>query len=483
MPESVHFAVDCGASSGRVIAGFYDAEARRCRMEEVHRFANGGEFRGETFYWNWEALLDGICDGLAKGLKEFPDAASIGVDTWGVDFGLLDAEGTLIEDPVHHRDERGARAEALLDAVMDERERFRASGIRQMSINTLNQLVAVKAERPELLERAARLLNMPDLINHALTGVAKNERSIASTTSCAVPGAAEWHAGIIETFGLPKGIFGELVTSGTVLGPLDAAMAARLGVGTDAPVRVVASAGHDTADAVAAVPSTGDAPCYISSGTWSLMGTIRDEPVLGDTCFARKLSNETCWDGRIRLLENIVGLWVIQECQRQWKESGEERSFAELAAMAREAPSPGRALDVNDARFLGPGTDADPMPDRVRAWYREQGLPVPESTAAVSRAVHQGLAEAYASCMQGLQELTGEAYGTVHVIGGGSRNAFLCQLTADRCGVPVLAGPDEATALGNILIQACGLGLLAKEDFAEVVINSSGVERYVPEAP
>jgi rhamnulokinase len=444
-------------------------------MHEVHRFANGGVWRGRTFAWDWAALMDGIIAGIAAGVARFPQAESVAIDTWGVDFGLLNATGDLLEDPVHHRDERTTRCADRVAAAMPEPERYRATGIRQMPINTLDQLIALRTERSELLRRAVRLLNVPDLIGYQLTGVAVSERTFASTTSCALPGATGWHRGLLAASGLPAEIFGEIVPAGHVLGPLLPTIADRCRLPRNSPLRIITTASHDTAAAVAAVPAGPGPVCYISSGTWSLMGTLTDAPVISTATYASHLSNEVAWDGRIRLLKNIMGLWILQECRREWHAAGHQRGFAELGALAAAAPDPAAPLDVNDERFLRPGTPADRMVDRIGRWYDNFGLPAPADEGALVRAILDGLAHAYAECLPDLEAVAGQRFERINIIGGGSQDVLLCRLTARACGRPVVAGPVEATALGNLLVQAIGLGWLTPADLPATVAGTAEV--------
>ncbi len=476
MSDDVILAVDCGASSGRVMAGHLENGA--CRLEEIHRFVNGGVFREGRFVWDWGRLTAGIETGIAAALARYPQARSLGIDTWGVDFGLLDADGSLIEEPVHHRDERTGRQAEAMDAVGTPVERFAASGVRPLPINTLEQLVALRAERPEVLAAAERLLGVPDLLAYGLTGVAVDERSFVSTTGCARPGAATWNRELLAEAGIPTDLFGEIVSAGTGLGPIRPAKAEACGVPAGSALMVLATAAHDTAAAVAAVPAAAGPVCYISSGTWSLLGTLIDAPLLDPAVLAAGFSNEVAADGRIRLLKNIMGLWILQECRRSWQEAGDERSWPELEGLAGESDPPVEPLGVDDQRFLGPGVAGDTMPQRVAGWYRERGLAVPQGIGPLVRAIYEGLAAEYARSVRGLEETTGQSFAAIHVIGGGSRDRLLCRLTAERCGLPVVAGPSEATALGNVLVQAAGLGLLAFSDFPDVVGASGELAHY-----
>lgn len=471
MPVTTILAVDCGAESGRVMAGHLDPAAGTCRLEEIHRFANGGRFVGKDFRWDWTRLVAGIEAGIVVARNRIQGIASIGIDTWGVDFGLLDAQGRLIEEPVHHRDARGSRQLAKLDATSSPATRFAVTGIRPMTINTIDQLHALAVERPELLAQADRLLFAPDLLAWRLCGVAANERSIASSSGCYAPGAIQPAKDLLTRLGIPARLFKDSVASGSPLGTLSSA----LGGG----MQVLTSAGHDTAAAVAAVPATGEV-CYISSGTWSLMGTLVDAPLLDERTLAAGLTNEVAWDGRIRLLRNIMGLWIVQECRRAFAAAGRSWEYGSLTAAAEAAPAPAAPLEVDDQRFLPPGTDQESMAQRVQGWYRERGLTVPTDDGGIVRAVLEGLAAAYGACFRDLEARTGRRFPAVHVIGGGSRNALLCRLTAQACGVPVLAGPVEATALGNILVQAAGLGLIGRGDLPGIVVNSETMVSYGP---
>jgi len=454
MPDRL-IAIDLGAESGRVVVGTLTAD--RLDLDVVHRFRNGARQVAGAWRWDVRALWQGIRDGLARAAAGGPVAA-IGVDTWGVDYALVDAVGELVEDPVSHRDPRTAGVLDQVHARLPAAAIYARNGVPPLAINTLYQLVAHQRDAPAALARAARLLMIPDLFHFWLSGELANERTDAGTSQLTVAGAARWDVELIGRLGLPAGLFGPIRDPGTRLGRLRPQLCRELGFAS-APW-IVLPAAHDTASAVAASPGDPDTTAYVSSGTWSLMGCVLDAPLLDASALAGGLSNEIAADGRIRLNKNIMGLWLVQELRRDLAAAGRERSYAELANLAAAAPASCRPLAVDDQRFLAPASDSDRMLDRVHAWCREHSEAPPADDGALMRLVFDGLAVAYARCLADLERVTGRRFTAVHVIGGGSQNGVLNQLTADACARPVIAGPAEATALGNLLVQAVGAGLL-----------------------
>jgi rhamnulokinase len=466
-------AIDLGAESGRVVVG--TLAGGRFALEVAHRFPNRPRQTTDGLRWD----LDDLKAGIIAGLRAAGPVAAIGVDTWGVDYGLVDAAGNLLEAPWHYRDPRTAGIDAELAKRFGADALFARSGTAALPFNTIYQLVAHQRRDPALLARAHRLLTIPDLLHHWLSGTMANEWSNAGTTGLTVAGRMEWDRELIADLGLPAHLFGPIVSSGSTFGRLRPELMTACGLTGEAP-RIITPAAHDTGSAVAAVPGDAATAAWISCGTWSLMGLVTDQPVTTPAARLAKLSNEVAHDGRTRLLTNIMGLWVLQECRRAWAATGGPDDYAVITSLA-ESALPGAVVDVDDQRFFAPGSVADTMPERVRAWCREHGQPEPETPGAIARAILAGLARAYRGTLDRLRTVTGAQPTVIHLIGGGSRNRLLCRLTADACALPVLAGPDEATALGNLLVQARGLGVLADDAaLRRTAVLSAGVEEFRP---
>lgn len=447
MAQRTFLAVDLGAESGRVIAGNVE------RFEVVHRFDNLPVRLGGSLHWNVPELYQQVKAGIRAGLKHGP--ASVGIDTWGVDYGLLDGSGALLGLPYHYRDARTDHAPEAVDRLIERRALYAETGIQTMPLNTLYQLYAQRQRQPELLACARRLLTLPDLLHYWLTGAAVNEFTNASTTQLRNPRTGAWSQRVLDAVGVPAALFSEPVMPGTEIGALRPGVAAELG----GPLRVVLPPCHDTASAVVAAPlAAPEESVYLSSGTWSLLGIESPQPIISDLSFAHNFTNEGGADGGIRFLKNIMGLWIVQECRRQWAAAGRSFEYGELTALAEAAGPAAFAIDPAAERFFKPGLPGDGMADRIAAWCRETDQPVPATPGAVVRGVLESLAAAYAAAVRQLTEITGARYRHVHVIGGGSRNGLLCQLTADASGCAVHAGPVEATALGNLLLQAVAAG-------------------------
>ena len=483
MPATLNFAaIDLGAESGRVMLGRCDGAA--LQLDEAHRFSNVPVRVAGTLYWDvlrlWADIQQGLaaCARLAGG-----PIAGVGVDTWGVDFGLLGRDGQLLGNPVHYRDQR---TDGMLDEAgrrVPRQEIFERTGIQFMPINTLYQLLALVVDGSPALEAASRLLTIPDLINFWLTGVMANEFTNATTTQCFDPRAGDWAWDLLDRMGIPARIFGPVIQPGTILGPLRPDLSAELGLGQ---AQVIAPATHDTGSAVAAIPFRAAAipfraadAIYLSSGTWSLMGVELAAPVINEQSLANNFTNEGGVGGTFRLLKNITGLWLVQECRRAWSSQGEELSYATLEQMAERAPAFESLIAANDPRWLAPGD----MPARIRQFCRETGQAVPETAGAVIRCVLESLALEYRWVAERLDELAGRHFATIHVIGGGARNGLLNQFTADAANRAVVAGPVEATALGNVLVQAMAAGQLASlADGRALVRHSFPTQAYGPRA-
>lgn len=467
MNRKVYLAADFGGGSGRVIAGWLDNG--RLVMEEVHRFGNRQVKLGDHVHWDFPALFEDMKEGLKKAASRGYRVESIGVDTWGVDFGLIDRDGNLLGNPVCYRDARTAGVPEKVAEILNPSTHYATTGIQVMEINTLAQLFSMKGSAQ--LETAERLLFMPDLFSYFLTGKATNEYCIASTSELLDARKRDWSWETIEALGLPKRLFGDIVMPGTVRGTLRKDIAEETGLGE---VKVVAVGSHDTASAVAAVPaSEADGPvAFLSSGTWSLLGVELEEPILTEDARKAEFTNEGGVGGRIRFLQNITGLWILQRLMAEWKERGEEQRFDELLPAAESAVIESR-IPVADAAFMNPSS----MEQAVLAYCEATSQKVPATKAEITRCVLQSLAEKYREAIEGVNHLLPQALQRLHIIGGGSQNALLNQLTADALGVPVWAGPVEATAMGNILVQAMAAGEVADLTDLRKVVQSSVVPR------
>ncbi|OWA33942.1 rhamnulokinase [Saccharibacillus sp. O16] len=583
-------AVDLGASSGRVMLASFDGYTLTLR--EIHRFDNAPIEDSGGLYWDAEGLLTEIQNGIRLAAQEEAPLLSLGVDTWGVDYGWIGHDGRLLRRPHHYRDSRMARHAEELERRLPRIEQFRLTGNQPDPINTVYQLFADLQEQPDLPERASHILMMPDLFHYALSGVMAGERTILSTGGLLEAGSAAASAQMLERLGIPAALLAPVTAAGTVLGELRPELQAALGCG---PLHIVAGASHDTASAVAAVPygagqlgneaalraasredqpaamqhaDTGGEPrngtlrvespasspqmdgaafsensrgnpsatmqqadadgesrhgtlrverseaapfaeeathgeasrdgqpaaaqhadesaaglaagesaaAFVSCGTWSIAGLETPQPVLSEAAFERGFTNEGCFGGGNRLLKNITGLWLLQECRRHWNAEGRGFSHADLAALAEEAGPAASRIDPDDPRFAAPGD----MPERVRLYCRETGQPVPGSPGEIARVVVESLADAYGRAIDELEAISGRAIAAVHLVGGGSRNRLLCRLTAERTRRLVIAGPVEASAAGSALVQLAALGELDFAQRAEILERSFELERYLP---
>ncbi|HEY3905321.1 MAG TPA: rhamnulokinase family protein [Streptosporangiaceae bacterium] len=470
-PAALVAAVDLGASSGRVMVG--SVGAGLLELREAHRFENRPVTVAGTVYWDVLGLYGQVLDGLraAGGLGS---VASVGIDSWGVDYGLLDETGALIGNPVHYRDGRTAGVAERLLAELGAGEVYAVTGIAELPINTLIQLVS--AIGSPALEAARNFLMIPDLLGYWLTGRVGAEVTNASTTQLLDVSTGTWATSVMRRAGLPTGIFPSLRPAGEEIGPL--LPAALDGCGLPASTRLVAVASHDTASAVVAVPAAGPEFCYISCGTWSLVGVELDRPVLTQESRLAHFTNETGIDGTVRYLRNVMGLWLLQESIRAWTAAGLVIGLETLLVEAAGVEPLRAVVDPDDLEFLPPGD----MPGRIAAYCARTGQPVPSDPAQTIRCVLDSLAIAHWRAVDQVQRLCGQAVDAVHIVGGGARNSLLCQLTADACGLPVLAGPVEATALGNVLVQARALGAAPGElaGLRELVRATQPVRRFDP---
>ena len=472
-------AFDLGAESGRAVLGTLDGA--RLTLEEKHRFSNPmGRMNGHL-YWNlmgqWEELKAGLRKAAfqQQGDQRTPVTLhGIGVDTWGVDFGLVAQSGEVLGNPFNYRD---SRTDGMLERAFSRvprEEIFQATGIQFMQINSLYQLLAMKEGGSEILKAARTLLFVPDLFNYLFTGQRKCEFSIVTTSQMYDPRRKTWATPVLEKLGLPTDILPEIVPSGTVIGPLREDVAKECGVGR---VPVIAPATHDTASAVAAVPAEGTDWCYISSGTWSLMGVELPEPIINDKSLRYNYTNEGGVGGTIRFLKNIMGLWLVQECRRHWQREGHDHSYAELTQMAVRSQPLAAIIDPDHKPFLTPFD----MPSKIEQFCRGTGQRPPSSRGEFVRACLDSLALTYRRTLEGLEDVLGRRVGAIHIVGGGCQNELLNQMTADACNRPVLAGPVEATAIGNILVQAMATGdVKTLAEARSIVRNSFPVKRYEP---
>jgi rhamnulokinase len=448
--QRVCLAVDLGANSGRVLAGIYDG--RLLELRELVRFPNDPVKTADGWHWNLEALFAHIKTGIAQAARQFgPALVSVGVDTWGVDYGLLDAGGQLLGRPFQYRDARtnGMQEEAF--RRMPAREIYRRTGIQFMFFNTIFQLLAEARSPARLLEKADRLLFIPDLIHYWLAGCRASERSFASTSQLYDPRARDWDRELIAAMGLPARIFSPLVEAGARFGPLRPELAAETGA---AGLQVIAPAEHDTASAVVGVPAEGAEPVFISSGTWSVIGRELDSPVISEASQDANYSNEGGVFGTTRFVKNIAGMWLLQESKRAWDAAGPALSYETLVAQAARAPAFAAFMDPDAPEFQAPPD----MPGAIAAFCRRTGQSAPADTGALTRMILESLALKYRRTKELLEQVTAKPVSTLHIVGGGSQNDLLNQFAADATACRVVAGPVEATSLGNVLMQLYALG-------------------------
>ncbi len=470
-----YVACDLGAASGRVMLGTLDDG--KLQLEEIHRFKNGPEESSTGLKWNIQGIIGELEIGLRKMVERGVKPASLSADSWGVDYVWLAEDGSPLVQPFHYRDSRTDGAVERLGGQIDLADVFRCTGIQFMDINTLYQLIDDKAHRPEVFDESGGFLNIGDYVNYHFSGNYCAEESLASTTQIYSPGLHQWSSELQQRLGLPKRIFPPIVPSGTKLGPVREQVASRLGL---TGVEVVATCSHDTGAAVAAVPAAGNDWAYLSSGTWSLLGLELDAPVITDQSRLKNFTNEVGFGGTIRFLKNIVGLWIVQECRRVWQEKGVDYSYDQMADLAAAEP-PVRTLIRPDNGMFHKPCD---MPAQIRQFCRATGQPVPESDGAVIRTAFDSLAFYYRETVNDLESLTGRSIRKLHVVGGGSRDVLLNQLTADALNRPVFAGPMEATAAGNILIQAATMGHLASAaEIRPTIARSFELREFTPEQP
>lgn len=462
---SNYLAFDLGAESGRAVVGRLDG--LKLELETLHRFPNGPVRVFERLHWDMLRLFGELQAGLQAYRAAYNgELQGIGLDTWGVDFALLGRDDQLLGNPRHYRD---ARTEGMMAAAFERvprQEIFAATGIQFMEINTLYQLLAMRLQGDPLLDQAQTLLMIPDLLNYWLTGVKVSEFSIATTSQCYDPRAGDWARDLLARLDLPGEILQPIIRPGDQIGTLHPLVAQAVGLGR-APV--IAPACHDTGSAVAAVPASSASFAYLSSGTWSLMGVETAEPVISDDSLAFNFTNEGGVFGTMRLLKNIMGLWLVQECRRTWAAQGQELSYDELTRLAAEAPAFGPLVDPDHHDFLRPGN----MPALIRDYCQRTGQRAPQTEGEVIRCALESLAAKYRWTLEKLEMMQGRRLDVIHIVGGGCQNGLLCQLTADATQRLVVAGPVEATAAGNVLLQAISRGELGSLAEARQAVRHS----------
>jgi rhamnulokinase len=471
---NAYLAVDLGAESGRVMLG--TLEGGRVALEEVHRFPNRSLNENGHLQWDLAHLEGEIFAGLEKAAARGVPIAGISTDSWGVDYVLLDAAGHAIGKPYCYRDARTHEAVERLHLTLPFADIYAETGIQFMTINTIYHFEAQQQADPSVFAKADHFLNIADYFNAQFCGVGAAEQSLASTTQLYNPCTQAWSDTIAATLGVKQSLFPRIVPSGTVLGPISGKLAKLPAL---AAAKIIATCSHDTGAAVAAVPATGDNWAYLSSGTWSLLGAELPAPVITEAARQAGFTNEVGLGGSIRFLKNIAGLWVLQECRRAWEDNGARLTYEELTRLASENGPASAHLNLSDPRFLAPGN----MPGKIAAFCQETAQPIPANPGEFARTILESLALTYAQTLRELESVIGHRFEKLHIVGGGSRSELLNQMTADATGVNVITGPVEATAIGNILIQALALGHLGSaSELRRVVENSFPTRNFTPGA-
>ena len=464
-------AFDFGASSGRAILGIFDGE--RIELQEVHRFSNDPVKINGTVYWDVQRLFFEIKQGILKA-KEAGGFDSIGIDTWGVDFGLLRKDGTLVENPVHYRDARNDGMVEKATEYMSKERMYDITGIQFMDFNTIFQLLSLKENRPYILDEADTLLFMPDLLNYMLSGVKSTEFSIATTSQMVDLKTNDWSEEILNTFGIKKELLTDIAPTGAVIGQLSDEICEELGV---PKADIVSVAAHDTQSAITATPCEYDDFAFISCGTWSLFGTEVKEPIINEASKKLNVTNEGGYDYTTAFLKNICGLWLIQESRRQWIREGKEYSYAELEKLALECEPFKCFIDPDAPEFAPMGN----LPRRVKEYCEKTGQYVPQTVGEIIRCIYESLALKYRYTFDGIKECTGKSYDRIHVMGGGTKDKLLLQMTAQSCNVNVYGGPIEATALGNVAIQLMSTGAIKNiKQARKIIAKGENLKLYEP---
>ncbi len=466
-------AFDFGASSGRAMLAEFDG--KDITMNEIHRFSNDPVKLQGTFYWDILRLMHEIKQGIVKAVNAGGFDA-IGIDTWGVDFGLLDKEGKLLGNPLHYRDENTMGIIEEADKVVPKAEIYERTGIQFARYNSLFQLYSLATKRPDILERAEKMLFIPDLMAYFLTGEMKAEFTIASTSQMLDAKTQAWDDELLEKLSIPKKILPEIIPCGSISGMLSDEICEELGC---KKVPVIAVASHDTGSAVVAVPNVTDDFIYISCGTWSLFGTELSKPIINEKTEKYNFTNEGGYGGKVRLLKNIMGLWLIQESRRQWIREGFDVSYGDLEKEALACEPFKCFVDVDDDAFSLPGN----LPKRILEFCQKTGQYVPQTRGEIMRCIYQSLAMKYRYTYERLEDITGKKYDAIHMIGGGTKDNLLCQMTADFCKINVIAGPIEATATGNVAVQMIALDEFKNiTDARQIIANSLNPVYYNPRA-
>ncbi len=464
-------AFDFGASSGRAILGIFNGE--KIELQEVHRFSNDPIKINGTVYWDVQRLFFEIKQGILKA-KEAGGFDSIGIDTWGVDFGLLRKDGTLVENPVHYRDARNDGMVEKATKYMSKERMYDITGIQFMDFNTIFQLLSLKENRPYILEEADKLLFMPDLLNYMLSGVKSTEFSIATTSQMVDLKTNNWSEEILDTFSIDKNLLTDIAPTGAVIGQLSDEICEELGV---PKADIVSVAAHDTQSAITATPCEFDDFAFISCGTWSLFGTEVKEPIINEASKKLNVTNEGGYDYTTAFLKNICGLWLIQESRRQWIREGKEYSYAELEKLALECEPFKCFIDPDAPEFAPMGN----LPRRVKEYCEKTGQYVPQTVGEIIRCIYESLALKYRYTFDGIKECTGKDYDRIHVMGGGTKDKLLLQLTAQSCNVNVYGGPIEATALGNVAIQLMSTGAIKDiKEARKIIAKGENLKLYEP---
>ena len=472
MAKSSFLAFDIGASSGRAILGIL--ENNRVELVEIHRFKNQMTKINGSYFWNIFSLFDELKTGLKKCISEYKiQPESIGIDTWGVDYALVTREGHLVGLPYAYRDHRTDNSMEDFFRILPKKQTYLLSGIQFMQFNTLFQLFSSVQQNYSGLKIAESLLFTPDTLNFLFTGIKKNEYTIASTSQLLKPGKAEWEIQFFEVAGIPSKLAGEIVQPATVLGNLLPDVLEETG---STPIPCIAVAGHDTASAVVSVPAQGENWAYLSSGTWSLLGIESPVSVVTEKTLEMNFTNEGGVDGTTRLLKNIMGMWLIQECKRIW-DSYSVMGWNEIVALSNHATPFKSLINPDNPMFLNPGN----MPKAIQEFCERTNQPVPQTKGEIARCIYDSLVLKYKYTIKQIESVTGKQIEKLHIIGGGAHNNMMNQLTADAIGIPVFAGPTEATAIGNILLQAKALGKVKSlAEIREIVRNSFEVTEYTP---
>jgi len=461
--EKKVLAIDFGASSGRAMLGTFNGD--NINIKEIHRFSNDPVLVNGIMYWDVLRLFHEIKQSLIKS-KLYGKIDSIAIDTWGVDFGLLDKDGNLLENPVHYRDKRTSGMIQKSFEVISKEDFYSITGNQFMEINTAFQLLSLKESRKDVLDRAETMLLMPDLFSYMLSGVKTTESTIASTTQLFDAKNKCWSKEVINKLGLPEKIFEDIVTSGTVIGEISNDICEELDI---YPSKVIAVAGHDTQSALVATPTKEEDFIFISCGTWSLLGTELEDPIINEKSLKLNITNEDAYKGKSTFLKNIVGLWLVQESRRQWMREGKEFSFALLDEMAAGAKPFRCFINTDDPVFTPSGN----IPKRIQEYCKKTGQFVPKTEAEIIRCINESLALKYRATLEEIKSCTGKEYNTIYIVGGGTQSNLLCNMTASACNLRVSAGPVEAAVLGNVCLQFIAMGDIKDITHARSIIKKS----------